>query len=559
MLTALCALLYLPGLTTIPPLDRDESRFAQASKQMVETGDFIGIYFQDQPRNKKPAGIHWLQAATVALLRGAPSTDIWLYRLPSALGAWIAVLLTFATGCVLFNRIAAFWGAALLACCIGLVVEAHMATTDAVLLATVTAAQWALAVAYVGARGTALPGDPPHRVTASGSPAHLRWPVWCAFWSALGIGVLIKGPIGFAVTLLTAVCVSIVERDGHWLRSLRPVAGAGLLAVWLLPWFLAVTLLTDTQFVSRALSEDLIAKLLQGQEGHGAPPGYHVLALIVFLWPASLFIVPALVGAWTNRAAIGVRFCLAWVLPAWLMFELVPTKLPHYVLPTYPALTLLIGATLWTAAEVMSPYRSRTAQVCGLVWMALTILLAVALVVAGAQLGDGTRWWAMLGGATMLLAGVLPGRLLLGAQPRRAVTAVVGCATLVVIVLAGVYVPRLERLWISPAVAAAIQRVTDDSSTAVVSVDFREPSLVFLLGTHTVFADAPRAAQLAAANGDRVVVVAEQSRAPFLAALARLGAHARTVATVEGLNYSKGQPLRLELLVVEAAPVVPGR
>jgi len=66
LLAALCFALYLPGIAAIPPLDRDEARFAQASRQMLETGDFLRIRFQDEARNKKPAGIYWLQAASVA-------------------------------------------------------------------------------------------------------------------------------------------------------------------------------------------------------------------------------------------------------------------------------------------------------------------------------------------------------------------------------------------------------------------------------------------------------------------------------------------------------------
>src|SRR5215471_21367063 len=67
MLCLLCFILYAPGLAAIPPLDRDEARFAQATRQMLETHDFTRIRFQDEGRNKKPVGIHWLQAATVAL------------------------------------------------------------------------------------------------------------------------------------------------------------------------------------------------------------------------------------------------------------------------------------------------------------------------------------------------------------------------------------------------------------------------------------------------------------------------------------------------------------
>src|SRR6516225_1100814 len=62
----LCALLlFLPGFFTIPPVDRDEARFAQATKQMVESGDYVNIRFQEDVRYKKPVGIYWLQSAAV--------------------------------------------------------------------------------------------------------------------------------------------------------------------------------------------------------------------------------------------------------------------------------------------------------------------------------------------------------------------------------------------------------------------------------------------------------------------------------------------------------------
>src|SRR5205085_3795707 len=102
-LIALCLLLYVPGLASIPPLDRDEARFAQASRQMLETGDFLRIRFQDEARNKKPAGIYWLQAAAVTVFSTPSSAAIWPYRLPSLLGAMAAVLLAFGFGTALFT------------------------------------------------------------------------------------------------------------------------------------------------------------------------------------------------------------------------------------------------------------------------------------------------------------------------------------------------------------------------------------------------------------------------------------------------------------------------
>src|SRR5215472_2131595 len=142
LLCLLCFILYVPGLAAIPPLDRDEARFAQATRQMLETGDFIRIRFQDESRNKKPVGIHWLQAAAVAAFSSPESAAIWPYRLPSALAATVAALLTFVLGArLLGSRSAGFFGAVLAASAIGVVVEAHLAKTDAALLAAVVAAQ----------------------------------------------------------------------------------------------------------------------------------------------------------------------------------------------------------------------------------------------------------------------------------------------------------------------------------------------------------------------------------------------------------------------------------
>src|SRR5712692_826168 len=103
LLAGLCLVLYLPGIAAIPPLDRDEARFAQATRQMLETGDFLRIRFQDEARNKKPAGIYWLQAVAVSAFSSPAATAIWPYRLPSLLGAMAAVLLMLALGTALFG------------------------------------------------------------------------------------------------------------------------------------------------------------------------------------------------------------------------------------------------------------------------------------------------------------------------------------------------------------------------------------------------------------------------------------------------------------------------
>src|SRR5579863_4105600 len=195
MLAGLCLMLYLPGIAAIPPLDRDEARFAQATRQMLETGDFLHIRFQDKARNNKPAGIYWLQAAAVSAFSTPASAAIWPYRLPSLIGASLAAMLTFALGAALFGgggdalaaRGTAMIAAVLLASALGVVAEAHIAKTDAALLAAVTAGQGALGLAYLRVR--------------TGRPV----PIWTAivFWTAELAAIYLKGPPGPALAIVT--------------------------------------------------------------------------------------------------------------------------------------------------------------------------------------------------------------------------------------------------------------------------------------------------------------------------------------------------------------------
>src|SRR5207244_7255589 len=131
----LCGIvLFLPGFFTIPAIDRDEARFAQATKQMVESGDFVDIRFQDEVRYKKPVGIYWLQAAVVktATALGMPNAQgtIWLYRIPSLIGAIGAVLLTYWTALSFVSRRAALLAGLMMATSILLGVEARLPKTD---------------------------------------------------------------------------------------------------------------------------------------------------------------------------------------------------------------------------------------------------------------------------------------------------------------------------------------------------------------------------------------------------------------------------------------------
>ncbi|MEJ2118927.1 MAG: divergent polysaccharide deacetylase family protein, partial [Alphaproteobacteria bacterium] len=131
-LVLLCLALYLPGIATLPVTDRDEARFAQASKQMLETGNYVDIRFQENPRYKKPIGIYWLQSASVKTLSPGDFTQIWAYRVPSLLGIIVGVLLTWWAALPIFGRKNALLAAALLASALTLTMprEEFLATLE---------------------------------------------------------------------------------------------------------------------------------------------------------------------------------------------------------------------------------------------------------------------------------------------------------------------------------------------------------------------------------------------------------------------------------------------
>ncbi len=274
-----------PGVFTMPALDRDESRFAQASKQMLETGDYITIRYQDGQRNKKPAGIHWLQAGTTALFSSVEAREIWSYRLPSFIGGALATAILFWAGIPFIGRRAAFLGAALFGTGLLLTSEAHISKTDGVLVAITTLGVGALIhlrERYVQANGPPVRGTDKRLVML--------------FWFAMGFGFLIKGPVtpmvaGFMVLVLLAW-----ERRTDWMKPLAWWPGPLLFVAMVLPWFLAIQFATDGEFVKGAVGKDLRDKLVTASEGHGGLPGYHLLHLATHFFPATLFLIPGVVS-----------------------------------------------------------------------------------------------------------------------------------------------------------------------------------------------------------------------------------------------------------------------
>lgn len=521
VLTLLCC---LPGFVSLPPVDRDEARFAQTSRQMVATGDLVDLRFQEGTRYKKPAGIYWLQAGAVAATGGGWEAPIWRYRLPSLAAAVASVLLTWRLGLLFGGAAAGLAAGMLMAGVLVLGGEARLAKTDAVLLACILAAQLMLARLWLALRD------------GGGGTARLTRAQAAAFWAALAAGVLVKGPIAAMVVGLTAGGLALAQRGGRWLAGLRPGFGLLLAAALVLPWYAAITLKAGTAFWDEALGRDLIAKLGEGQEGHGAPPGSYLLALWATFFPASVALALALPALWGDRRTPGVVFAAAWAVPGWLVFEAAATKLVHYTLPFYPALALAV-ALVWprVAAGPRPAWTGVLAVLAALVGPGLLAGLAAAaqgLVPPGPVL----PFVAGAAAAAAALAGF-------AAALRRGQ----GLAALALLALAGAGVQAglirglaaQPALWPAPALVA-LARDADCPAPALHVAGYAEASLVFL-SPGPVRPAEPAAALAALAAGGCVRALVPTADLPA-------DAPGRVLGRVRGLNLGNGRGLDLTVL-----------
>jgi 4-amino-4-deoxy-L-arabinose transferase-like glycosyltransferase len=529
--------LFLPGRASIPPFDRDEPRYMEATAQMLGSGNFVDVRFQDKPRYLQPAGIYWLESVAVSAAGKQNFWQVWPYRIPSLLAIVASAVLTARIGALLFGRAAGLTAAALLVTSVLVTAEGRMATIDSVLLLMVMLVQSLLLRVLLDRnanRETSL-------LTALG------------WWAALGCGLMLKGPVILIPGFGTILGLWIAERDRSWWKRLRPAWGWLVMLLVVLPWCVAIDVVSHGEFFSRAVGRNFLGKIGHGQEAHGLPPGYHILVFLLTFWPGSLFAVMSVPAIFAARKNFAVRFLLCWIIPHWLVFELIATKLPHYVMPVWPAVALLTGFILVRAwhGEDIRP-KSRTARVLIGLYGALWALLGLALICAGVVLSwvlehhvPLSAWIATAGSLPLLfivLREIIKGRVWQGAM---------GAMGMAIIIYAGLFlsvIPGLHSIWLAPRLAQLVDEYRPCPQTQVISTSFSEPSLVFMMHGDVQLKGVPDA--VAAMKKNRsctLVLIDRRSEDEFRKGLAGSDVSLVEFGRVKGVNYSNGKHLDIGL------------
>lgn len=610
-LVLLALAVYLPGFFTIPPVDRDEARFAQASRQMFESvalpqdqrdaqlhaGGLAVPMVGGEPRLNKPPLIYWLQTAAAATLtRGDPRADaIWMYRVPSLAAGVVIVLATWRLGIAMFGNgrgAAVGWlAAAFMAVAPVFVWEAHQARADMVMVAWTTLAMgqlfkiWERSGQADGAAERTRGARPPSSLRRSVAPSLL-------LWVFVALGVLTKGPITPMVVILAVAWLSVFSRNWRWVRATRPVLGLAIVAAMVAPWVVAVAGRVGFDRYWSIVYDEVFVRAGSPKEGHWGPPGYHLVLLVILFWPGSLLTGLSIARAW--RRGFGVRrsrgrehaerggdapdgvasaaqgastppaslrsrlgglwrsvrrarttrrpeaFLIAWMVPSWIVFELVGTKLPHYTMPLYPAVALITarGVFAWAAlAEV----QRRRAVVGGWIWA----------VVGAALFGAVGMGVVLSGGSPMVIVAflLLPVALMLGIRmvthlARRDLPATQRLSVPVAVLLLVTFLTTVAPVFFG------MTRWTHERAAALAAggpvtwVGLREDSLVWLGRGRPSFTEPDDLWAWFEANPDGVAVVSVYAEDSFRSRPEELW----VVEHAFGYHYTKGRLEKLALV-----------
>lgn len=328
-------MLHLAGTSVLPLVDRDEPRFAEATREMLERGDYLIPHFNGGYRFDKPILIYWCQALSVRLF----GESDWAVRLPSVVSAALTAAAVFGFGRRAAGERVGLWAALIFTTCLQVQVHARMAVADFVLILFMTLGFWA---------GWELlradPGEP-------GKP-RFRWRWWWLFYVSLALGFLAKGPLAW-LPLVSTVLMGWRNPNGR--RRLKPISGMALVLILVGFWGIPALVATQGDFFRVGIGRHVVQRSVGVLEGHGAGNILVYLALLpiyfVTVFP-SFFpwscLLPSLVRQrWflKDRSPFE-RYLLVGILLNFGIFSLIRTKLPHYTLPCFPLLALWMAIGL---------------------------------------------------------------------------------------------------------------------------------------------------------------------------------------------------------------------
>ncbi len=342
-----CVLLHLAGTWSLPLIDRDEPRFAEATREMIQRGDYIVPYFNNNIRFDKPPLTYWAQAASYKIF----GENDFAARFPSTIAAALIALTLLAWGARIGGDRVGWWAAIIFTVSLQTFVHAKAAVADMWLVLFMTLAYWADYELTCGQKTSNPPAQGFGVAGAQRPTSTVQWNWWLVFYLSLALAFLAKGPIGW-VPLLTVGWINVSR------RPFRLIAGVllmlGVVAIWAVPALIR----THGEFFSVGIGRHVIGRSIGAMEGHGANSlsvyllllPFYFITVFLSMFPWSLKFPWLVRKLWRNKVGRGYsgrdridNYLLVRAGIIFLIFTLIKTKLPHYTLPAFPLLALLLA------------------------------------------------------------------------------------------------------------------------------------------------------------------------------------------------------------------------
>ncbi len=365
LLFAACFILHVAGTWALPLCDRDEPRFAEATREMRERGDWVVPWFNNNPRYDKPPLVYWLQAAAYR----AFGENEFSARLPSVLSSVLTSLAIYGFGRRMLGRAGGLWAAILFATCLQTLVHSKLAVADMLMILFFTTASWC---AWELTRKEPNGSRP-------------RW--WWGMAASLSLAFLAKGPVGL-LPILFPFCAAIITRVPLPRKRIRPVIVLLVVLAAIACWGVPALLQTKGEFWDVGMGKHVFKRSVGVLDGHGGGtllkyistlPLYFVTVFGSF-FPWSLWLAWLVRRVWLRRRTLDLdeAFLAGGTLIVFGIFSLVRTKLPHYTLPVFPFLCLLLVRE-WQLSGNSLLWPRRAAAVMAAVMLPVSLLLLPAV------------------------------------------------------------------------------------------------------------------------------------------------------------------------------------
>jgi 4-amino-4-deoxy-L-arabinose transferase-like glycosyltransferase len=533
-------------------IDETEPLFAEASRQMFVTGDWITPFFNGDTRFDKPALIYWCQAIAYAII----GVNEWAVRLPSAIAAFALVCLAFYTVQWYLDKqdeleqvsrptrryLTSFIAAALMALNAETIIWARIGVSDMLLTGCMASALLCFFLGYAGkeaSRGKGAGGaggaggaEGEELITNAQSPvSHTLFPNkwYIACYVLIAGAILTKGPVGIVLPgLIVAAFLLYVGKFREVLREMRLLVGILIILGLSVPWYALVIWRNGWNYINAFFGYHNLERFTEVVNGHSAPWYFYFLVVLLGFAPYSVYLPISIVrlkfwqrSHWRSleRFQQFGLFAWFWFASIFVFFSIAVTKLPSYVLPLMPAAAILV-ALLWSdffqdtqarqtipvASSPTSPVSPSFLRVSGWVNVMFLSVLATALFNIIYILGTDPAisnfheliqksGLPVIAGVIWLVCAVLVAGLLLSRQWNHIISInLLGFVAFLIFVLtpASFFIDRERQLPLRELSAVILE--AKQPNEELIMLGFKKPSVVFYSHIHVNYLRFPQEA-----------------------------------------------------------------